>query len=59
MKLLFLFFLENLDAVKDAVSRESIGMLPFALEWGHALINLQQPLRKPGINSGLPMDSWD
>ena len=51
-------FFECVDAVKDFVPQENISALPFALEWGHAHINLQQPLRKPGKNSGLASTYW-
>ena len=51
-------FFENVDALKDFVTKENISIMPFALEWGYALINLQKPLRKPGINSGIPLNYW-
>ena len=51
-------FLENMDALKDPVPYHNISILAYCLEWGHALINLQQPLRKPGSCSGLPLDYW-
>ena len=52
-------FFENVVAVKDHVPRENISLLPHAIECGHDLVNLQQPLRKPEINLGLPIDYWD
>ena len=47
-------FLENIDALKDVVPYHNIKIMPHALEWGCGSINLQQPLRKPGDNSGIP-----
>ena len=47
-------FLENVDSLKDTVPFENVSMLPHALEWGHAIINLNMPLRTPGSKSGLP-----
>ena len=52
-------FFENVDALKDYITKENISIIPFALEWGCALINLQQPLRKPGKNSDIPSNYWD
>ena len=51
-------FFENVDAVKDYAPRENIETLRHAIECGHALVNSQQPLRKPGVNSGLPLCYW-
>ena len=36
-----------------------MSIMPYALEWGNDLINLQHPLRKPGVNSSLPFDHWE
>ena len=52
-------FFENVDAAKDIVPFENISLLPFAFEWGCELINLQQPLWKPGTRSGLPIGYWN
>ena len=52
-------FLENIDALKDVVPYHNIKITPCALEWVHGSINLQQPLRKPGDNSGIPSVYWD
>lgn len=52
-------FFENVDAVKDFVPIENIWLLPHAIECGCALVNLQQPLRKPGNDSGLSIDYWN
>ena len=52
-------FLENNDILKDGVPYENISLLPYALEWGHGCMNLQQPLRKPGVKSGLPSNYWE
>ena len=50
--------LENVDALKDTIPYNNVFLLPYALEWGHAQMNLQLPLRKPGCNLGLPTDYW-
>ena len=34
-------FLENLDILKDGVPRENIHLIPYALEWSYASINLK------------------
>ena len=52
-------FFENVDTAKDIVPFENASLLPFAIEWGYALINLQQPLRKPGTKSGLHLGYWN
>ena len=52
-------FFEYEDAVKDFVTRENIGIFACAIECGYGLVNFQQPLRKPGINSGLPLGYWE
>ena len=49
----------DLDILKDVVPYENFTVLPYALEWGHAHLNLGLPLRKPGKSSGLPKDYWD
>jgi len=37
-----------------------IAMLPHAHEWGHAMMNLGEPMRRPGRNSCIAnMDYWD
>ena len=36
-----------------------MSIMPYALEWGNDLINLQHPLRKPVVNSSLPFDHWE
>ena len=46
-------FSENADTLKDFVAKESISIAPFTLEWGCTVINLQEPLQRPGIDSGL------
>ena len=53
------FFLENEDFLKDCVAKENMSIIPYALEWGNALVNLQQQLRNHGVNSGLPFDHWE
>ena len=52
-------FLENVDSLKDAVPFENTSLLPCALEWVHAIINLNRPLRTPGSKLGLPNMHWD
>ena len=48
-------FFEHLESVKDYVPWENIRLLPYAIECGYAHVNLQQPLRKPGVNSQSPL----
>mmetsp|Transcript_2019 Transcript_2019/g.3067 ORF Transcript_2019/g.3067 Transcript_2019/m.3067 type:complete len:231 (+) Transcript_2019:257-949(+) len=49
----------KLDALKDKISYSNLSIQPYAIEWGHALINLGKPFRRPGVNCGLPPDYWD
>jgi hypothetical protein len=48
-----------MDGLRDNVPYENLCLVPYMLEWGHAEMNLGKPLRKPGSNSGLPVDYWD
>jgi hypothetical protein len=45
--------------MKDIVPYKKIALLPYMLEWGHAMINLGKPLHLPGHNSGLPVEYWE
>ena len=49
----------KVDALKDKIKYQNLGIQPYAIEWGHALINLGKPFRNPGVNSGLPHNYWD
>lgn len=44
----------KLDALKDKIPYSNLSIQPYAIEWGHALINLGKPFRRPGVNCGLP-----
>ena len=52
-------FLEHVDSLEDTVTFENMSLLTHALEWGHAIMNLNRPLRTPGSKSGLPNMCWD
>lgn len=50
------------DASKDVIEYRNFAIQPFVVEWGHALVNLGNPCRKPGRDSGIPddyFDAWD
>ena len=49
----------KLDALKDKITYNNLSIQPYAIEWGHALINLGRPFRRPGVNCGLPTNYWD
>jgi hypothetical protein len=49
----------DLDVIKDTVPYENLRILPYALEWAHAHLNIGLPLRKPGRHCGLPDSYWD
>ena len=49
----------DLDILKDVVPHKNFCLFPFALEWAHAHLNLGQPFRKPGRNSGQTLDYWN
>ena len=47
--------------LKDRVPYWNIAMLPYAHEWGHANMNLLEPVRKPGSGNTLTLieNYWD
>jgi hypothetical protein len=47
------------DSVKDVIPFENIDAFQYTSVWGAAEINLGNPLRKPGPNSGLTQDYFD
>ena len=51
--------LANLDSLKDVISHWNVAIQPFAVEWGHAMVNLGNPLRMPGSESGVDRDYFD
>ena len=44
--------------LRDTVPYENLNVVPYMLEWGHAMMNLGNPLRKPGKDSRLPFNYW-
>jgi hypothetical protein len=51
----------NEDILKHKVPIWVIAMLPYAHEWAHANMNLQDPIRKPGSDNIIELaeDYWD
>ena len=52
-------FLENVDLLKDGAHFHNTKLIPYALEWGYGIINLQNPLSKLGNGFRLPAGFWD
>ena len=48
----------NEDILKGTVPYWVIAMLPYAHEWGHAMMNLLQPVRRPGTLSATSDSYW-
>lgn len=51
----------NERVLKGTVPYWVLALLPYAHEWGHASMNLGEPMRRPGKNSAVAhiMDYWD
>ena len=51
----------NEDILKGSVPFWQLAMLPYAHEWGHAMMNLGEPMRRPGEDSCIANvdDYWD
>jgi len=51
----------NEKILKGTVPYWALAMLPYAHEWGHAMMNLSEPMRRPGKNSAVAHISnyWD
>lgn len=50
--------LVKMVGLRDIVPYKNLCQVPYMLEWGHAEMNLGNPIRKPGRSSGLPDDYW-
>ena len=51
----------NERVLKGTVPHWVLAMLPYAHEWGHATMNLGEPMRRPGTSSAVAhiTDYWD
>lgn len=47
-----------LDGLKDVIPYRNLSILQHMHHWGHAMINLKMPLRRPGRNSVVGRDYW-
>lgn len=50
----------NEKILKGPIQYWQLALLPYAHEWGHAMMNLSEPMRRPGEKSSIAnLDYWD